>query len=456
MSKKTELEKILNGVPVNELIEIIVQVAEKDDFFRNSLLLKYNKDTSSHQLLVIRRLIKSIVSKYTGREDFIPYRQTSSFATEMLDLLENTIQDNDDVLHSIEVALLVLEEGVAAFQYSDDSDGDIGMLVNGTLHHISELTSELGSEEATVQEAVFLRIIAESEKDIFDGWEDFQITMFHICAEFGNVDKFRKQLISVIEKQIGIQSAKEYAQYTVEALLGILYELTTKYGTKDEADRFLQEHLHFPSFRELAIQKNMNAGDFQHVIRLAQEGEQKDVHLPGLVSKWKSARYEAYKLLSLKKEQEILGKELLLNGNYSYYQDLEDLFAGDKEEFYRSILEGLKQENGWGSRNVYLKLISDKNDTEEMMNYVRRNPSVIEEYAPKLINLYAEEIERMYEAHILQAADASSNRKAYQKVCGKLKQFKKVIGKLAQEKIIEDLKTKYSNRPAFVDELSML
>ncbi|MOA57927.1 hypothetical protein D3C78_1822090 [compost metagenome] len=47
----------------------------------------------------------------------------------------------------------------------------------------------------------------------------------------------------------------------------------------------------------------MKDQDYYRAIELAEEGERKDKQLPGLISKWKAARYEAYKKLTLKQEQ---------------------------------------------------------------------------------------------------------------------------------------------------------
>ncbi|MNL57462.1 hypothetical protein D3C87_1810290 [compost metagenome] len=50
-------------------------------------------------------------------------------------LLEDNVGTQNDPV-ALEIALLVLAEGVEAFQYADDSDGDIGMLVAAVLEGI--------------------------------------------------------------------------------------------------------------------------------------------------------------------------------------------------------------------------------------------------------------------------------------------------------------------------------
>jgi hypothetical protein len=455
MARQSEIEAVLKSLSKEELIRIIVQVAGEDDTFENGLLVKYAKGGHSKQIQSCKKLIASIVKKYVGREHFIPYRETYGFAMDMLALLENTNREKEESL-ALEIALLVLKEGVAAFQYADDSDGYICMLVEETLERIREIASTLEGENASEREHFFDRLLSVGKSGIFQGWEDYQIALLQICAEFADVEKLREQLKEEIGKQIASNANNEYSKYSNEALLKILFQLIREYGSTKEADNFVMEHLHFTYFRELAIKESMGSLNYRRVIELSEEGEQQDQHLPGLISKWKAARYEAYKKLSLRQEQEGLAKELLLGGDYAYYHELESLFEGDKEEFYHGILAELKEVNNWKAREVYLKLISDKNDNEEIMAYVRVNPTVIEEYAARLSVDYQEEVEQIYSKHIYHAAGVSSNRKEYQRVCAMLKSYKKIVGKISQQEIILQLKAQYNRRPAFLDELAKL
>ncbi|WP_410513480.1 hypothetical protein PaeBR_03205 [Paenibacillus sp. BR2-3] len=455
MVRQSEIEEVLNSLSKEELIRIISQVAEQDDAFKNGLLVKYVKGDHAQQIQSCKKLIDSIVKKYVGREGFIPYRETYGFATEMLKLLEDTNGAQDETL-ALEIALLVLAEGVAAYQYADDSDGDVGMLVEEALEQIREIAGSLDRQDVSAREIFFNRLLTMSKSGIFHGWEDYQTALFHICAEFADAENLREQLKASIENHIASNANNQYQKYSNEALLQILFQLIQDYGSKEEAGKFVQDHLHFTYFRDWAIRKSIEKRNYRRAIELAEEGEQQDRQLPGLISKWKAARYEAYKKLSLKQEQGQLAKELLLGGDYAYYHDLESLFEGDKEEFYRGIIAELRKSENWRARGVYLKLISDKNDLEEMMAYVRANPSAIEEYAPRLSADYREETEQIYSDHIYNAAGASSNRKEYQRVCAMLKRYKKIAGQASQSEILLQLKTQYNRRPAFLDELAKI
>jgi hypothetical protein len=88
----------------------------------NSLIVKYSIDNNEHELETCQVLIDSIVRKYTGREGFIKYRETGAFVRELDDVVEKA-RNTENVLLAMDIALLLLEEGIGAFQYADDSGG---------------------------------------------------------------------------------------------------------------------------------------------------------------------------------------------------------------------------------------------------------------------------------------------------------------------------------------------
>ena len=74
---------------------------------------------------------------------------------------------------------------------------------------------------------------------------------------------------------------------------------------------------------------------------------------------------------------------------------------------------------------IFLKLLEEENDLGEILEFVRNNPSYIEDYAEKLVKRFKEEVIDIYKEYIESVARTSSNRKHYQGVCYKIKRFKK-------------------------------
>ena len=186
------------------------------------------------------------------------------------------------------------------------------------------------------------------------------------------------------------------------------------------------------------------------------DGEKQDKEYAGRTSKWKRIRYDAYKKLSLKAEQARLAKELLFDGNFEYYQELKALNIEDETTFYSKLKTSLKNDQRWQAKNMYVKLIEQEQDSEEIMAYVKENPAYIVKYAELLKGNYPDEVVVLYRNHIRAVAKDSSKRSAYQDVCALIRRYKKIAGKDDATELVNELLILYKRRPAFVDELSKI
>ncbi|WP_232697498.1 SWIM zinc finger family protein [Brevibacillus daliensis] len=455
-STQPEITEVLLNLSKEELISIIVDITQKDRVLEKKLLVRYSEIDGSNEIEKCKKWIDSIVRKYKGREGFISLGNAFSFANEMEKVLLN-VRRTRDLFVSLELAFLVLEEAIEAFQYADDSNGDIGMIVNETLELIGETASIANNEkDIHIKHRVFNRLLEKSDSRIFDGWQDFQIELLNMCVQFTVSEVLRHTLIQKIEYLINQNSKNEYGRYGTERMLLILFTMISKYGTSEEAEEFLHVNWKYNAIREIAIDRYMEEKNYQKVIGVALEGEKLDSKYPGLVSKWKRLRYAAYKELSLKEEQEKLAKELLLEGYFEYYKELKGLVTNDENEFYANLKQELKKHKGWQIKSIFLKIIVEENDVDELMDFVTENPSSVEEYAGLLVVKYREKVIEVYKTHIRHVANQATNRKQYKEVGKKIKRYKKIAGKQYQEEIINELCELYVRRPAFIDELGKL
>ncbi|MCA1035777.1 SWIM zinc finger family protein [Bacillus infantis] len=455
--KKTEkvpaLEEVLADLSKEELVQILLEAAYYDEGLERKLLLKYVKGGSKQELKACKKLIKDIVREYKGRGGFITSRNAGRFTVELETVLEKAGDVSDPEL-AADISLLLLEEAIASFQYTDDSDGDVGFLIKGTLEKIEEIAMDAAGSDQ--REVVFNKLLKAANSNMFDGWDEFQIDLLQICLIFASTDYYREQLRNIIESQLLREAPDDrYSKYRKESLLQLLYQLLDQYGPAEEAMKFMQEHLHFSSFRKQLLEKYLEESHYEKVIEVALAGEDQDREYAGLVTKWKEYRYKAYKALGRKEEQQSLARELFLDGDFGLYGELKEL-GKENERFYEKLKEELKGNNRWNNERLLLQLIEKENDTEELMIFVRKNPSYIEKYAGKLANHYKEEVTGIYRVYIYNEAKSASNRSQYREVCRKLIRFKKLAGKPEQAEIIERLAEDNKRKPAFLDELEKI
>jgi len=185
LGENPKINEVLSSLSKEDLINILIELTRNDEILKNSLIVKYSKGNDGKELEDCKILIESIVRKYTGREGFIAYRETYRFVCEMDELLQK-VRDTEDTRLALEISFLILNEAVGAFQYADDSNGDIGSLVTETIELIEEIAIDSHNLDSNLREEMFNKILEQSQCGIFDDWVDYKIELLRSCAKFAD------------------------------------------------------------------------------------------------------------------------------------------------------------------------------------------------------------------------------------------------------------------------------
>lgn len=444
-----DLKTILEGLSKAQLIDILIGLSDYDSTLHNRLIFNYVDADGRQEIGRCKELIGAISHKYMSRERYITYKYVGDFANDLSSVLDRIALIKDPLI-AIEVAGVLLIEAIDSLQYADDSHGDIGSLIDGTIQRLDTIANE--TENVDTQGKLLNQLIHLAEDKAFDGWEDFRIDVLEICTVFASDNKHRGTLMNELESMIDESDEAHYKKYANERILNIMYEIMLTHGTSKEAREFLLTKVNYPSFRERLIQIEIAAENYEEVIALSFDGERKDKDLRSLVTCWRKWRYEGYKQLQSPREQEKLGRELLFDGNFEYYWDLKELASENHTSFYEQLKQELAAENG----RMYLQLIEAEKDVDAILVYVRQKPSVIEEYMRYLMESHELEVVHLFATNVKMIAKGSASRSQYKGVCQILRRFRKIGGNEACASLVEELKVLYKRRPAFMDELSKL
>ncbi len=455
MSKKLKLQEVLQSLSKEELIDIIEEAARDDKVLERRIIVAYGGYEGQQELHQFKKLLQAIVKQYQGRHGFIEYRQVGGFSNELL-LLLNKAAATTNVLAAQTMTMLILEEAVEAFQYADDSNGEVGAVVQEAIHALGDLTERRESLSIAAQYAMFDKLMVMCASKVFDDWDEFRLELLTISARFCGDQVLREKLNAELLKWASVWKKGDYSSYAYEHVLRLQYEVIGRYESEEAAERMLQSHLRLPIFREIAIAQAFEQKRYDYALQLASDGERKDRKLPGLVTKWKTLRYEAYRNLSMAREQRQLARELLLEGDFNYYHELKALTQEDRQVVYRELKEELRHSRDCTKARLYVKLILEEDDMEALLEHTRSHVSEIEEHAAKLARMYKPEVLEIYHSHILKQASLTSNRKEYKKVTNLIKAFKAYAGQEGMERVVNELSGRYSSRPAFLDELGKL
>lgn len=450
--KKQTFNEILNDLSKDELIKLLIEVTNKDKSLKREMEFKYSKCSEEQELKKCKEFMQSVVNKYIKKYDFIHYNVTYKFIEELYPILHKA-NDTSNIILSIDIDTMLLTECIKSFEYADDSNGEIGNFIEEIIANINENVTGVKEHENYLIEEVFNKLINYIDNSIFEVYEEYKIDILNICTTLCDNDKLRNILMRKLEYLLETGNDSEYNNYFKEYLLKIMFYIIEEYKTKEEATKFIEKNIEYSTFRKLLINRYIDKGDYNKVIEITLDGEEKDKEYRGLLKTWKEIRYDAYEKLSLKEEQKKLAKELFFDGDFDYYKKLKALEGKENKLFYENLKQELKQGN-YRLKSVYIKLVEEENDVDELMELTRQSRFNIERYAPILINKFETEITEIYQDHIKEHALMANDRRGYNRVCKIIKKYGDVTGSKNKIELIIQLENLNKKRPAFIDELS--
>ena len=451
-----DIAAILSTRSKEELIDLLVKIARENDEIHLRKQLQFAQGDEKEEQSKAIGLIRDFIRMHADRSGFVRYADAFRAVQGADHVLEQAALalKKGKYTHSVDLALCVIREMVNLLQNADDSSGVIGDAVESGFCLITDIA---GMSELTLDEKneVFKLLLAEAARKVYEGWPDWQLAFFEICAENANTRDLRHRL----EKSIGVYGRRADGDawsgaYILEKLNLIRYRMILQYDGEQKAKEFGEQHLQYPSFRKMSIERAMQNQDYDIVIRLAVAGEENDSGKRGLLNDWRNYRYTAYVLSEKLAEQRELAWTLILDGSFEYYLELKSTYAADQwGDIYPEVIKQLKAQK-WFSEHLFTRILIEEGEMEKLGDYVRRNPATVEVYYEHLLPEYSEVVYASFLQHIEQTAKRASNRADYKKVCAIILKLKAAGGMEQAEGIRQNLFLRYRSKPAFKDELT--
>ncbi|PLR75330.1 hypothetical protein CU633_21705 [Bacillus sp. V3-13] len=454
-ARKEDLQTVLQKLKKDELIGIILDLSKQYSDIQTTLLYKYSSDVD--EISAAKKLIRDYIN-HAKRRAFVEWRDVGHAVQGAELTLENarTKAANGDTEAAVLLCIATLSIIVDMLQYCDDSSGIVGGAIEESIFLIDE--AALISEEhlnADGQKRMFTAILKEALHSRYNGWEDWRFSLLKACTYFCSNPELHKILDKHLEKmQADVHDNSWSGRYAKENIKLLQLELIERVDGKEEAEKFINQNLHFSDFRKKAISNAFSNRDYSKVIQLCLDGEQIDKDYRGLVNEWKRNRYRAYEQLKDVENQRKLAYELLFEQDYSYFLKLKELYQ--PEEWSKVLEKMVKDFETSCQSSVYEQILIEEKLTSKLLEYCQRRPSYITDLYPHLTGEFSEEVDQLFKEYIEQSAAEASNRKKYYNVCRTIKTYKKACGKIKADGLIEALKQKYERRPAFLDELEKI
>ncbi|WP_191559714.1 SWIM zinc finger family protein [Metabacillus idriensis] len=448
---KDNLSDILSKLSKDELVSLITSLSEKYDGIEEAIRFQYS--SFEDEISVSKKLVRESIQQAKDR-GFIAWNRMGE-ALEgsylVLEKAEDHVERNNQE-HAIKLGLIILPKVVSMLQFSDDSNGEISPIMNGTFHMIEEAV-QTGQWTEAEQEKLFGLLMKEATHKRYEVMDEWGYELLSFCIYFCQNKKLRSKLEKQLQTILAGLPEDSWSQAEIKMQQ---FKIIEMFDPAEKANEFIAQNLHLSEFREKAIQKAIEKEDYGQALELCADGENTSKY-PGPISKWKDYRYQVYGKLGDVEKQRELAFEKILESHYdlNYFFKLKDLYT-EKEwpSVLDEILSGFDRKGS--ESEAYLKIIIEENQQERILQYCFKSPRTIGNLFAYIIDTYPDEVNSIFSDYILKYAAVTSNRNEYKKVCKEIKTYKKACGADNARSIIEDLKLKYKQRPAFLDELSKI
>ncbi|MTI95929.1 MAG: hypothetical protein FH749_10680 [Firmicutes bacterium] len=446
-----DIRNTLSSQSKDKLVEFILGLTDSYPEIRQKINLQFSGDTKSETLIHCRRLIHTYLDRHSDQSGFIGYHQVDEALTgaEMVLNKANTLVEEEEFSTALVVYFTILQEIVPTLDYCDDSDGFMSGLINETLDSISVLSHKAQVHPEINILELFEKTFSEAQKDIYSTWNnEWQLSLLETCALLAPTSSERSKLDHYLN-QISKSSQDKYYEDEIALLR---HQLLDEDNPKLAAE-YLQQNIHRPDFRRMAINSALEAEDYSTAEKLALDGESHDARFRGLVSDWKKMRYETYKKSGQLEKQRTLAKELVLGNSIEHYKELKAAYPTDQwPEVYSEVIQMLEQKQS----RIYTEVLLAEEDMPRLMKYLSKHKYQVTDYYRHLLPDYKEEVTVIMTELILEKATDAGNRSHYRKICSLIRKLRKIADRDAVEAIVNKLKKRYPQRPAFQDELSKI
>lgn len=449
-----QIKELLQAISHKELIEFVQENSKKDKKFRNYFLASFGHLSKNQSKEFYQKQIHSILQTATGRDGWIDWAGMKYVVNTTEPFLENAEKylANNNFQNVFFISTALLEEMTEAFQYGDDSNGDLGYFVESAMELLSKLTKEKLSD--AFKKEIFEYCISMFKNQLFEGW-DWHLGILHIACELIEKEDEADIIINCLDTVNG--------KYEREQAQSFKLDLIRKFKDEKEIEKFINKHISNSSIRKQEIEKAFESKNFDRVINLSKDGikcDEKDK--PGLVKDW----YNWLLIVAqLKKDVPKIIKyaRFLFIDNFhpeqDYYQILKDNIDNAKWHlFLEEIIKEITPKDRWTYTDLIRKIYIYEKWWDRLFIMLKQNLSMeniehneqylSKDYSAELIELYSERITNYVEKYI--------GRNHYQTACKYLRRMKKLGGNIQVNKLIEFFRKEYPKRKALIDELNQV
>ncbi len=451
-----DLSEILTARSKEELVDFLVEIANDYEEVKLRAELLFNQWDEKEERLKSIGLMKDYIRMNADRSGFVSY----SAAPRAVEGAELVLQQAKQAshrgkhTHAVNLVICVIREMVNLLTRADDSDGFIGSTVDYGFGVIEDILVE-GDLNGLEKQQVCKELMSEASRKLYEDWADWQLAFYEMCARTAFSPELREKVEQALRAYLDKKDGESRIhQFYNEKVNQIRYTMIRQYDGDERAQEFISQHLQYPSFRKMKIERAMEEKDYDSVIQLALDGEKNNTGRASLRDVWREYRYAAYVRSGNISEQRNLARDFVLDGSFQYYLELKSTYPREQwKDFYPEIIQQFVQQK-LHFRHQYAKILLEEREMEKLSEYVQRIPEEVETFYPYLLPEFFEAVYAAFKKLIEMIAENAGGRKDYQRIGNLIRKLKSAGGTELAEEIKEDLLIRYRRRPALKDELT--
>lgn len=452
-SVNKQVEEVFNKLSEKEKSEYLKQIILGDKKLRDRFLNTFaTLNSSANSAEYFSKQIKSVLKSVAGRDGFIGWGETSKVWKELDSLysLSDKMVQSKNFRTALNVNFSLLKELVVALGYCDDSNGDIGGMIDTASANLLDIAQE---DLSIADRQYFLDFcINEYQKKTFHGW-DWHMEMMLFASYLAIDEEHVKLIIDNLTKH----HESNYEQKRAET---IHLRLLERFRSADEAKIYKLSHRNNGDIRTLLIQECIDAHDLDKALEYAQEGYEEDIKdKPGLAKEWIDWQLKIAQLRGDRMEIIRLARYLFID-DWRKKQDYFAILKGqiptsEWPEYLSTLIADIKKSKKWQATQMLISIYIREKDFKELLEIVRSDPSfnTLDANEKYLITDYKNELSNMYEKAIYKYMENNVSRSHYKTAVKYIRKIKKLDSIEKSLEIVAKLRRLYPQRRALMEEL---
>lgn len=458
-SKKKEslaqqVQEILKSISYEELIDFVQQITKEDKIVRSNLLSRFGHLNQVQSIEIYKNQIDHILLAIENRNGLIGWEEMSQFSFSMGAFIENAQVniDKKQYQNAFYISAATLEKMTEAFEFVDDSSGEVGMLVDYSLKYLTELSHN--SLPKPLKAEMIEYFLSAFDAELFSGW-DWHLGILQIAGELAE-DAHDADRILARLKTIENDYNKDRSQV-------IQLNLIRKFNSENDVALFVEMHISNEKIREEEIANAFKSHNFERATQLSLDGIKQDQKEgAGSVRAWqewllKIAQFQG------DNERIIHFARLLFINHFNPEQDCflilkKTVKPKDWNAFLVALITEIEGAKDWRRISLLQRIYIEEENWDSLLQLLMQEPSLsrIKEYEQYLAKSYSANLVELYTLEIVNLLEKNTGRSYYREACRYLRRMKKIGGSSKVEALIALFRNRYARRPALLQELNQV